>query len=310
MSQVEHLLKMDPMNEENNIFKNYFLLMKPELTLLSVFTSLCSAFLAVETNSDVSIMTFVLLGIGTFLVGGGSGALNQFFERSYDAVMNRTKHRPIPSGKIQPSFAQLFGLIASSTGFSVLFSINLLTGILSVLTSLSYLFLYTPLKRISTSSTVIGAIPGALPILIGWASVQNEISIKALTLFGVLFYWQAPHFYSLAWMYKEDYAKAGFRFLTIVDTTGKRVAGFIIANLSALLILSILPLIIDKSSAVIFVLVITVGTGFLLKGFQFFQSISGSTKTDSKIAARNLFFVSLVYIPLYFSLLVAEKIFK
>ncbi len=306
MSQVEHILKMDSREEEKSPAKNFFLLMKPELTILSVFTSVCSAFLAIGEGMDVSLLTFLILAIGTFCVGGGSGALNQFLERHFDAEMKRTEKRPIPSGKIKPIIARNFGIVISLIGFIFLFSINFLTGSLSVVTSLSYLFLYTPLKRISSISTVVGAIPGALPVLIGWASIQNEISIKAITIFAVLFYWQAPHFYSLAWMYKNDYEKAGFRFLTIVDKTGKRVSAFVLGNLIALLIVSVFPLLIDRSGFLILASVVFAGLVFLYSGFQFSKSIGGN---NSVMKARNLFFISLMYIPIYFSLLVGEKIF-
>ena len=149
---------------------------------------------------------------GTLLVGSGTGTLNQFIERKHDAMMRRTENRPLPSGRLTPGEVFIFGSLIAILGVTelVLFT-NLLAGILAALTLVTYLFLYTPLKRITWFSTIIGGIPGALPPMIGWAAAKNSLSVEAWILFGILFFWQMPHFFALAWMYRKDYDARGIR---------------------------------------------------------------------------------------------------
>ncbi|MFA6456522.1 MAG: heme o synthase [Bacteroidota bacterium] len=285
--------------------RDLWLLMKPELTLLSVFTSLCSAYLAIQTPDESQLMVFPLLALGTLLVGGGSGALNQYLEREYDAMMKRTEKRPVPGERVTPNEALVFGMVVSLLGAFVLFFINGLTAFLAISTLVTYIFLYTPLKRISTLSTIIGAIPGALPTLIGWAAIQNSLSYQSLTLFAILFYWQMPHFYSIGWLYRNDYTKAGFRLLTSLDAKGLKVARHIVVNQSILVLVGLSPALVGLVSMDYIPVALAVGMIFLYFGVRFTLSVrrepSGST-------ARLLFFSSLFYLPIIFSAMIIYKV--
>lgn len=282
-----------------------WLLMKPELTLLSVFTSLSSAYLAIHEPLQEHLLIFPLLAIGTLLVGGGSGALNQYVEREFDSQMKRTEKRPVPDERITPNEALMFGIITSLIGALVLSFVNWLTAFLALSTLITYVFLYTPLKRISTISTIIGAIPGALPTLIGWAAVQNSLSYQSLTLFAILFYWQMPHFYSIGWIYRHDYAKAGFRLLTNIDERGIRVSKHILMNQLMLTIVCLSPAFVGIVESDYIPVSLIVSLGFLFFGLKFTRSVYNDT---SGVSARALFFSSLFYLPIIFSAMIIFKV--
>lgn len=307
MSEQTSILNDNQINERqiSHVIRDLWLLMKPELTLLSVFTSLCSAYLAIQTPDETQLFIFPLLALGTLFVGGGSGALNQYFEREEDALMKRTERRPVPDQRLAPLEALIFGITISLAGISLLFIINWLTALLSVLTLVTYVFLYTPLKKISTLSTVIGAIPGALPTLIGWAAISNELSVEALSLFAILFYWQMPHFYSIGWLYRHDYGKAGFRLLTNVDVSGKKVSATIVINQIILVLIGLSPVVVGLVEWNYAPIAIVVGALFLLFGIRFRRFIDTEA---SGTQARMLFLASLFYIPIIFSAMIIFKI--
>jgi len=285
--------------------KDLWLLMKPELTLLSVFTALGSAYLAIKVPDASQLVIFPLLALGTLLVGGGSGVLNQYFEREFDTMMKRTQKRPIPDQRILPAEALLFGIVASLIGTGLLLTINWLTALLAISTLVTYVFMYTPLKRISTIATIIGAIPGALPTLIGWAAIQNSLSYQSLTLFAILYYWQLPHFYSIGWLYREDYSRAGFKLLTNLDIKGMKVSKQILVNQVILIGVSLSPAMVGLVSLEYIPVAILIGISFLLFGIKFNRSIKDHT---SNTATRMLFFSSLFYLPIIFSAMIIFKI--
>ncbi|HAP35787.1 MAG TPA: protoheme IX farnesyltransferase [Bacteroidetes bacterium] len=285
--------------------KDLWLLMKPELTLLSVFTALGSAYLAIKVPDASQLVIFPLLALGTLLVGGGSGVLNQYFEREFDTMMKRTQKRPIPDQRILPAEALLFGIVASLIGTGLLLTINWLTALLAISTLVTYVFMYTPLKRISTIATIIGAIPGALPTLIGWAAIQNSLSYQSLTLFAILYYWQLPHFYSIGWLYREDYSRAGFKLLTNLDIKGMKVSKQILVNQVILIGVSLSPAMVGLVSLEYIPVAILIGISFLLFGIKFNRSIKDHT---SNTATRLLFFSSLFYLPIIFSAMIIFKI--
>ncbi|MEP7220278.1 MAG: heme o synthase, partial [Bacteroidota bacterium] len=197
-------------------FGDYVELTKPRLTLLSVLTTLAGFYVARQGPLDVMLLMHTL--IGTFMVGGGCGALNMYVEREHDTLMRRTMNRPLPSGKLPPVEALVFGLLLTIGGTLYLWlMVNPLTAILGAVTVVSYVLFYTPMKRLSTLNTVIGGIPGALPPVMGWAAARGSLSPEAAVLFAILFFWQMPHFLARAWMYREDYARAGYKMLTVVD---------------------------------------------------------------------------------------------
>ncbi len=285
--------------------RDLWLLMKPELTLLSVFTALCAAFLAIDEPHETQIFMFPLLAIGTLLVGGGSGALNQYLEREFDAQMKRTEKRPVPDARVTPNEALVFGMIVSVLGAVVLYMVNWLTSLLALSTLITYIFLYTPLKRISTLSTIIGAIPGALPTLIGWAAVQNSLSYQSITLFAILFYWQMPHFYSIGWLYRNDYSKAGFRLLTNLDKSGSRVSKHILMNQLILIAVGLSPAMVGLVHLEYIPIALIVGMVFLGFGISFTWSLKHE---GAGASARMLFFSSLIYLPIIFSAMIIFKV--
>lgn len=294
-----------PQRSLGQFCRDLWLLMKPELTLLSVFTSLGSAYLAIDIPKESQLLIFPLLALGTLLVGGGSGALNQFIERDLDKIMKRTEKRPIPDSRINPQEALLFGIIISVIGIGILYSVNPLTSFLALMTFGSYIFLYTPLKRITPIATIIGAVPGALPTLIGWAAIQNSLSIPSLTLFAILFYWQIPHFNSIGWLYRNDYSTAGYKLLTTLDATGKKVSYQIIAYQVILWAISLSPSVVGIVSEGYIAVSCLISAVFLFFGIRFSRSLRNGTSTA---AARQLFFSSLFYLPIIFSAMIIFKI--
>jgi heme o synthase len=274
----------------------YVRLMKPELTLLSVLTAVGSAFLAMRGTFHYQYILQTL--VGTTLVGGAAGVLNQYVERRHDALMKRTERRPLPAGNIQPNIALLYGCILAFSGITYLFvAANSAAGILAVITLGIYLGLYTPMKRWTPFATVVGGIPGAIPPLIGWAVVQGSLSIEAWSLFFILFFWQMPHFLSLAWMYRKDYARAGYKLLVVMDTTGGITSRQIIVYCCALIPASVLPTLIGFTGYLYFTGALVLSISFLLTGLVFFHKQSSG-------AARRIFYFSLIFLTVLFLLLI------
>lgn len=287
-------------------------LMKPELTSLSVFTTLCGFYLAHTGEWNWSgALLFLVTALGTLLVGGGAGALNEYIERDYDAEMKRTEKRPLPSARILPHEGLLFGVSISVAGVLMLtLLVNVLTGFLASLTLVTYLFFYTPMKRISPFSTLIGGIPGAIPPMMGWTAVRNEVTVEAWVLFAILFLWQLPHFYSLAWMYKKDYARAGYKMLTVFDDSGRMTSRQIIFNSLALIPISAIPTVIGMTQSLYFIGAVVCGFIFFAYGMRF---MIFSLRSDdaalvrTNISARKLFFASLWYLPVLLTLMAIDK---
>jgi protoheme IX farnesyltransferase len=279
---------------------DYLELMKPELTGLSVLTALCGFHLG--SVGPLNLPLFISVAIGTLLVGGGAGALNQLIERDYDAMMRRTERRPLPAGRLKTSAVFSFGIAASVVGVVLLtIAANILTGFLAVLTITTYLFLYTPLKRLTPFSTWVGGIPGALPPMMGWTAIRNEISLPAIVLFAILFFWQIPHFHSLAWMYRKDYARAGFRFLSVEDVSGSRTSGQILLSCLALIPASLALTLIGSTGSIYFGAAVVAGVSFLLFGIVFARasaSGAGERAFRTNVLARRMFSASLAYLPI------------
>src|SRR2546427_6127499 len=198
-------------------------LTKPEVNFLILITSFAGFCLARPVESyDFPFLLLVLSLVGVLLVASGAGALNQFVERRFDAQMRRTARRPLASGRLEPAAVLWFGILLSCAGGVYLaMAVNALAGLLAVLTLLIYLFLYTPLKRRTPLCTLVGAFPGAMPPLIGWAAASGRLSAEAWVLYAILFFWQFPHFLAIAWMYREDYARAGLQMLPPSDLEGR-----------------------------------------------------------------------------------------
>jgi protoheme IX farnesyltransferase len=240
-----------------------------------------------------------LLGIG--LVGCGANALNQYLESKYDACMARTRERPIPSGRLTSLAALIFGVSISLMGLLVLLLfVNPLATVLTGLTIASYLFVYTPLKRVTSLCVYVGAVPGALPPLIGWAAAAGTLSLEAWLLFAILYFWQLPHFAAIAWQYRDDYAVAGYPMLSVGDPNGFRTCRHMLTHSVALLMASLLPALLSMAGSTYALAALALGTAFLLSGAYFVHH-------RTTLRARGVVIASVLYLPLLFITLMADK---
>ena len=290
----------DRPEERAGAFSDFTELVKARLTLLVLLTTAVGYYLSAPAQIDLGAMLRVFLG--TALAAGGAAALNQWWERRLDALMDRTKSRPIPAGRMTPAVGLLLGIILSLSGVVYLArACNFLTATLAAFTIALYLFAYTPLKRISDTNTLIGAIPGAIPPMIGWAAARNELGVGAWSLFAILFFWQLPHFFALSWMYRADYARAGFRMISSTDDSGARSSSQSVLFCILLIIISGVPTHVHLTNAYYLLFSLILGGGFTYMAMRFHQH---RTRKD----ARNLFLASIIYLPLLLLLLVLTKI--
>lgn len=274
----------------------YLELTKPRIAFMLVLTSAAGFYLGAKGGFDFGLFTHSVIGIT--LLAFGVATLNQFIERRTDALMERTMNRPIPSGKVTPTEALIFGLILTISAEIYLATlVNPLTAALGLVVIIGYVLLYTPLKTKTSASTAIGAIPGALPPLMGWTSSANEITLGAWILFALLFLWQFPHFLAIAWMYREQYAKAKILMLPVVEPSGKLTAQQIVLFTIMLLPISITPFFIGLTGWVYLVGASVLGVWFLYESIQ-----TARAKTVEK--ARRLLLVSVLYLPVIFALMV------
>jgi len=278
----------------------YYELTKPGVTFMVLISAMVGYYLGLDTPLNMGHMTLTLLGIG--LVAGGTSALNQVIESNIDARMTRTRKRPIPTGRISRLEGLAFGVSISVAGIGLLYAkINTLTALLAAATLLSYVFIYTPMKRKTTLSTLVGAVPGALPPVGGWAAARGDASWHAWVLFGVLFFWQLPHFLAIAWLYKEDYARGGIRVLPLSDPYGAKTIRQIILNCVALLAISLLPTVFGWMGAVYAFGAAALGLGYLYSGW-----LLARTRTNRQ--ARQVLFASILYLPLLLALMTVHKL--
>jgi protoheme IX farnesyltransferase len=278
----------------------YWALAKPDVTFLVVLTTALGYCAGVRGPVDYLALVHVVFG--TMLVSGGSSAMNQYLERSADAVMRRTMSRPIPSGIIAPREALVFS--ASMIVFGVLYLlllVNPLAGLLASISCITYLGLYTPLKSRTPWSTFVGAFPGAVPPLIGWAAARNSLSGPGWILFVILFLWQFPHFLSIAWMYREDYARAGIRMFPVVDPSGGSTFRQIVGYSVVLIPASLLPAIVGMAGPRYLF-------GALLLGLALLQVSLWAAREKSNRGARWLLHATVLHIPLLMGLLVLDKL--
>jgi len=275
-------------------------LVKARLTTLVLLTTLVGFYLGWQGPMDFGLMFHTLSG--TALVAAGAAALNQLLEREYDAKMSRTAGRPLPSGRLQPVTVMLFGGVCAVTGLAYLaVLVNPLTSVIGAVTLVSYLFIYTPLKRVTWLNTAVGAIPGGLPPLMGWAAARGELTGGGWALFAILACWQLPHFYAIAWIYRDEYAKAGFQMLPNVDPDGSRTSQHVVTHTLGLLLISLCPYLFHLAGPVYLTGAVVLGTGFFWCALRFARELSMGR-------ARQLFFASIVYLPLLLALLVGDKV--
>jgi protoheme IX farnesyltransferase len=275
-------------------------LIKARLTTLVLLTTLVGFYLG-ETGAVNYWLMFHAL-FGTALVAAGAAVLNQLLEREHDAKMRRTASRPLPSGRMQPATVAILGGAMSVAGLIYLATlVNPLTAVVGAVTSTSYLFIYTPLKRVTWTNTLIGAIPGALPPLMGWTAARNELGGEGWTLFAILAFWQLPHFFAIAWLYRDEYAKAGFVMLPNIDPDGRRTGQQSVSNTIALLFVSLCPFALGMSGRIYLAAALLLGAAFL------FCAIRFSRRLDNR-SAKVMFFLSIIYLPLLLTAMVFDKL--
>lgn len=275
-------------------------LFKARLTFLVLLTTLVGFYLGSGTPLNLWILCHTM--VGTALLASGAASLNQYLERNLDAKMARTAERPLPAGELQPGTVLILGAVISSAGMVYLAAaVNPLTSFLGALTLGSYLFVYTPLKRVTPLNTVIGAIPGALPPLMGWTAATGEISVGGWSLFAILFFWQLPHFLAIAWIYREQYAKAGFAMLSVVDPDGLRTGRQAISHTLGLLPISLAPFVLGMTGRLYLLGALVLGLLFLWKAIVFARDLTSAR-------AKSLFMTSIIYLPLLLGLMVVNSI--
>jgi protoheme IX farnesyltransferase len=279
---------------------DYLALMKPRVVLMILAVAWAGFYMGSIGTPDWIRLLHLLIGVG--LTAGGTLALNQYMERREDALMPRTQSRPLPDGRVRPHTAFCLGVVVTCVGLLYLMlTVHVLAVLVTAMTTVSYLFWYTPLKRKTSLCSFVGAIPGALPPVTGWVAARGAFSNEVWVLFAILFLWQLPHSLAIAWLYREEYARAGFRLLPVLRPDGHSTARQIVINCLALLAVGLLPTLIGLTGPFYFVAMLIVGLGFL--GFGVHVALSRTAA-----AARRLVLVSLIYLPLAFLLMVFDKV--
>ena len=275
-------------------------LTKPRITLLVVFTALVGFVTASPGPRWSSLLAAALVGTG--LVAAGASTLNQVLERATDALMNRTRNRPIPAGRIRPVEATLFGLLLTAAGLALLAALGgALPALVAFATWASYLFLYTPLKRRTHLATLVGAVPGALPPVIGWAAASGRLEPGAFILFAIVFLWQIPHFLAIAWLYREDYERGGIQVLPVIDREGVLTGRQAVLHSVALLVVSLAPVAAGLGGTLYLAGAVVLGVGLTLASLRL-------ARARDLGAARFLFLASVLYLPALTSLLLLANL--
>ncbi len=279
---------------------DYLELTKPRVIVMVLITTLVGFYLGSQGEPDYLCLVYTLIGTG--LAGGGTLALNQFIEREADAKMQRTRLRPLPDGRLQPIDALIFGALITVGGLGYLaLMVNPLSALVTTTIVVSYLFAYTPLKKKTSLCSLVGAVPGALPPVIGWVAARETLNLEAWVLFTIIFLWQMPHSLAIGWLYRNDYARAGFRLLPVIDPDGKSTGRQIVSNCFALLAVGLIPTLIGFTGATYFFCALALGSIFLWCGVSLALSCS-------QAAARRLLFASLVYLPVLLAVMAFDKV--
>ena len=278
----------------------YLALTKPDVSLLVLMTTGAGYYMGVRGPVDWLRLAHAVFG--TMLIAAGTAALNHYVERESDRFMRRTASRPLPSGQLHPREALLFGIVLAIAGAADLWiSSGWLASLLGVITCLSYLLAYTPLKKRTVWATFVGAFPGAVPPMIGWAAATGSLDRGAWLLFGILFLWQFPHFHAIAWMYREDYSRAGILMLPVVDENGTRTFRQIILTAIGLIAVSLLPSLLGLAGVLYFFGALVVSTGLL-------QVCLWAASSKSNVRAKWLMHATVLHIPLLLGLMMYDKV--
>lgn len=284
----------------NASFRDWLMLTKPEITFLVTISALAGFVLASPDGIDGWTLFWAMIGIP--LTSAGGCVMNHWLERDLDGEMKRTAGRPLPSGRISSESAAWFGMLLIGAGLGILCPLtNPLTGVLAAVTVALYLFVYTPLKRKTTLNTLVGTIPGALPVLGGWTAASGTFGPAGWALFAVLVCWQMPHFYSLAWMYRKDYDRAGYIMLTVADDSGRRTAFHMLAWTVGMIACSVLPVFLGAAG-------LWYGACAVLLGAWFIRPVLGFRRERSAAQARVVLKASVMYIPLLLGAIVLDQL--
>jgi protoheme IX farnesyltransferase len=296
----EHLIVGEPVRERRRVVADLVALTKPRVVLMVLVTTIVGYYVGLATPPDYGRLVHLM--IGTLLAAGGTLALNQYLEREVDARMTRTRMRPLPDGRLQPLEALLFASGATLLGLAYLaVSINARAALVTAVITVLYLFAYTPLKVRTALCTLVGAVPGALPPVTGWAAARDDFALGAWVLFGIMFLWQLPHTLAIARLYRDDYARAGVRVLPVVDAAGTSTERQILSGSLALVAVSLLPTLIGLAGGVYFMGALVLGLGLVALG-------AAQARTPSSVSARRVMFASLLYLPALLALLAFDKI--
>ena len=293
-----------------SLARDYAQLTKARVTTLIVLTAWCGYFFGAH-RMGVSSWSLGLVHalLGVAFVSSGTAALNEVLESSVDARMRRTASRPLPSGRMTRAHAAAVGLTLALGGSAYLaIYANLLTGLLVFLTSLMYLAAYTPLKKVSPICTFVGAFPGAMPVVLGWTAARGRLDVEALILFAIMFVWQFPHFFSIAWLYREDYANGEIRMLPVVDSDGKSTVWRILAYSGALIPVSLLPVALGMAGRVYLIGAILMGAALFRVSMGMAYPQLPATAAASKPSARRLLRATVIYLPALFALMMANSV--
>ena len=279
---------------------DFLTLTKPRLNLLVLVTTLGGLYLASPAGVAMPLLLHTL--VGTALVAGGAAALNQVWERDTDRLMRRTSTRPLPGGRLRLKDGAWFGIALSAAGLAELaVAVNAVAAWVAAVTLVSYVLLYTPLKTRTSLSTIVGAVPGALPPVIGWAAATGAVDVPAVVLFGIVFFWQMPHFLAIAWLHRDDYARAGIPLLPVVEPDGLRTGRQAVLYAAGLWPVSLLPAVVGLAGAPYLAVATALGCAMIWLSVLFAR--------DRSIAgARNLFLFSLVYLAVLWAALVVDRI--
>lgn len=276
----------------------YLELTKPRITFLVVLTAAAGFCLG---SDRIDFLRLLNMALGVALLSSGIATLNQYIERDLDGLMRRTQDRPLPSGKLTARRALVFGVSLSAVALGYLaVTVNALSAVLGFATLASYLFIYTPLKVKTSLSTVLGAFPGAMPPFIGWVAARGEVTIEAWVLFAILFLWQFPHFLAIAWMYRDDYARAGIKMLPVVEPEGRVTGQQIVVYTLLLIPVSLLPVLVNLAGSVYLIGASVIGVVFLYYGVR--AAVARTTWQ-----ARKLLLASVLYLPILFLLMVMNR---
>ena len=279
---------------------DFYELTKPRLNMMVLITTMVGYFMAVRSSADWSKVWYTLLG--TALTAGASGVLNQLIEKEHDKLMPRTRLRPVPAGRVSANEALIYGCVLGITGIVCLATlVNLLTAALGLITLVTYIFVYTPMKRWTTLNTIAGAVTGAIPPVMGWTAVHNAITLQSAVLFCILFFWQMPHFLAIAILYRRDYAAGGFKMLPVVDEDLAVTGRQIMLYGAALIPVTLMPTLFGMTGITYFISALVLGLAYLSFGIT-------CAATRDRVDARKLFFSSIIYLPVLLTVMMLNKL--